>query len=116
MRVQECCQQPHGLCKYPDDYAGICDLLANTAGLIDRDHPELYIASSGMAAERVRKLLARALFDLGARVGLVIHQRQVLEVERRVDLGGSDTGMAQHFLHGAQVARRLQHMRGKRVA
>ena len=44
------------------------------------------------------------LLDLGARMGLIIDQRQVLEIERGVDLGRTDAGVAEHFLHRAQVA------------
>ena len=46
----------------------------------------------------------------------VVYVGQVLEVERRIHLGGTDAGMPQHVLHRPQVARRLQHVRGKRVA
>ena len=49
-------------------------------------------------------------------MGLVIDQRQVLEIERGIDLGRGDAGVPEHLLHGAQVARGLQHVRGKRVA
>jgi ABC-type nitrate/sulfonate/bicarbonate transport system substrate-binding protein len=41
------------------------------------------------------------------------HLGQMLEVQPRVDLRGGDVGMAQQFLHGAQVAAGLQHVAGK---
>ena len=45
----------------------------------------------------------RRLLGLGARMGRVIHLRQVLEIECRIDLGRGDAGVAEQFLHGAQV-------------
>src|SRR3569833_986201 len=53
-----------------------------------------------------------------ARAGmrLVVDLGEVLPVEMSVDLGGADAGVPKHFLNGAQVARRLQHMGGKCVA
>ena len=47
---------------------------------------------------------------------LVVHLGEMLPVEVGVDLGGADAGVAEHFLHRPQVARRLQHMGGERVA
>ena len=40
---------------------------------------------------------------------------QMLEIEMRVDLRRGNTGVAEHFLHRAQIAGGLQDMRGKRV-
>ena len=51
-----------------------------------------------------------------ARVCLVVDLGQMLPVEMGVDLSGADAGVAEHFLHRAQVAGRLQHMGGKGVA
>ncbi|NHH99218.1 hypothetical protein OJHNALOF_00208 [Oceanimonas sp. MB9] len=56
------------------------------------------------------------LAPLGARVGLIIGVGQMLKIEVGVDLGGGQIGMAQQFLHRAQVAAGLQHMGGERVA
>ena len=67
---------------------------------------------SGVRVTRLRHRLAESL-AFGARMGLVIDLRQVLEIEVRVDLGRGNAGMAKHLLHGAQVAGRLQDMRGK---
>ena len=49
-------------------------------------------------------------------MGLVVDLRQVLEIEVRVDLRRADVGVAQHLLHAAQVAARLQHVGGEAVA
>ena len=46
----------------------------------------------------------------------VVDFGQMLEIEMRVDLRRSDTGVAKHFLHRTQITRRLQYMRSKRVA
>src|SRR6185437_15278400 len=51
-----------------------------------------------------------------ARMGRVVDLGEVLEVEVRIDLGGSDARVAEHLLHRAQVARRLEHVRGERMA
>ena len=48
-------------------------------------------------------------------MGVVVNLGKVLKIEMRVNLCRADIGMAEHLLHGAQVARRLQQMRGKRV-
>ena len=40
---------------------------------------------------------------------------QVLEIKSRVNLRGADVGVAQQFLHGAQVLRRFQQVRCERV-
>lgn len=49
-------------------------------------------------------------------MGLVIHAGQVLEIQAGVDLGSRYIGVAQEFLHGAQVLRGLQQMAGEAVA
>ena len=46
----------------------------------------------------------------------VVGLRQMLEVEVRVDLRRGDARVAQHLLHRAQVAARLQHVRREGVA
>ena len=46
----------------------------------------------------------------------VVGLRQMLEIEVRVDLRRGDARVAQHLLHRAQVAARLQHVRGEGVA
>ena len=51
-----------------------------------------------------------------ARMRLVVHLGQMLVVEVRVDLRSADVGMAEQFLHRTQVVRRLQQMRGERMA
>jgi len=49
-------------------------------------------------------------------MGRVVDLRQRLEVEVGVDLRGRDAGVAEHFLHRAQVLRGLQQVAGERVA
>jgi hypothetical protein len=46
----------------------------------------------------------------------VVDLGQVLEIEVRVDLGRGDIGVAEQFLHAAQVAGGLQHVAGETVA
>ena len=46
----------------------------------------------------------------------VVDLGQRLEVEVRIDLRAGNRRVPEHFLHGAQVARGLQHVRGERVA
>src|SRR5574340_1855813 len=53
---------------------------------------------------------------LGARMRRIVDLAEVLEIEVRVDLRGGDARVAEHLLHRAQVAGRLQHMRGERMA
>src|SRR3546814_5077194 len=45
----------------------------------------------------------------------VVDLGQVLVVEVGVDLGGGDVGVAEQFLHAAQVARGLEHVAGEGV-
>ena len=45
----------------------------------------------------------------------IVHPRQVLKVEVRIDLRSGDIGVTQKFLHGAQVAGRFQQVGGKAV-
>ena len=45
----------------------------------------------------------------------VVDLGQVLEIQVRVDLRGGDVGMAEQFLHAAQVAGGFQHVAGERV-
>ncbi len=49
-------------------------------------------------------------------MGLVVHLRQVLKVEVGVDLGGGEAGVAEQFLHRAQVAGGFEQMGGEGVA
>src|SRR5690606_6883988 len=55
-------------------------------------------------------------FSSGAGVGGVVDLGQVLVVQVGVDLGGGDVGVAEQFLHAAQVARGLEHVAGEGVA
>ena len=48
-------------------------------------------------------------------MGGVIGFGQMLKVKSGIDLRGADIGMAQQFLHPAQITAGLQHMAGKRV-
>lgn len=48
-------------------------------------------------------------------MGAVVDRGQVLEVQVGIDLGRGDVGVAEQFLHGAQVAGRLQQMAGEGV-
>jgi len=52
----------------------------------------------------------------GPGMGLVVDLGQVLEVQMRVDLRGADVGVAQQFLHGAQVSGGLQQVAGAAAA
>src|SRR5690349_7971771 len=45
----------------------------------------------------------------------VVNLRERLEVEVGIDLRGRNARVAEHLLHGTQVLRRLQHVRGERV-
>ena len=45
----------------------------------------------------------------------VVDAGEVLEIKVGVDLGRADVGVAQQFLHGAQVLRRFQQVRRERV-
>ncbi len=75
----------------------------------------------GVPAQQ-RALLAFAQADrlhrpsLGSRMRRVVDLREVLEVELGVDLRRRDVGVAEQFLHRAQVAAGLQQVRGERVA
>src|SRR5690242_3580078 len=57
---------------------------------------------------------ALALF-LGARVRRVVDLGQVLEIEVGVNLRRRNACVPQHFLYCAQIAARLQHVRGERM-
>lgn len=59
-----------------------------------------------------------ALFFAAPRSGvrLIVDLGEVLKIKVRVDLRRRDTRVAQQFLHGAQVAARLEQMRCERVA
>ena len=48
-------------------------------------------------------------------MGRIVNPREVLKVERRVNLRRGYARMAEQFLYGAQIAARLQHVRGHRV-
>ena len=47
---------------------------------------------------------------------LVVNLGEVLPIEMRINLGGANAGVAEHFLHCAQVSRGLQHVAGEGVA
>ena len=51
-----------------------------------------------------------------ARVEAVVHRAQVSAREMRVDLGGSDVGMAEHGLHGAQIGAPFHQVGGEGMA
>src|SRR3546814_6744917 len=59
--------------------------------------------------------LVRSRLPLGPRMRGVVDLGQVLVVEVGVDLGGGDVGVAEQFLHAAQVARGLEHVAGEGV-
>ena len=40
---------------------------------------------------------------------------EIVAVQVRIDLGGGDAGVAQHFLHGAQIGTAFNQMRGERM-
>ena len=60
--------------------------------------------------------MSRIYFAPRARVRGVVDLRDDAEVQPRVDLRGGDVGVAERFLHRAQVAAGLQQVRGERVA
>ncbi len=47
---------------------------------------------------------------------LIVDLGEMLKIEMGVDLRRGDAGVPHQLLHPAQIARALQHMRGKRVA
>src|SRR5579862_7607494 len=49
-------------------------------------------------------------------MGSVVDAGEVLEVKMSIDLGGRDIGVAEELLHTAQLATRLEQVRGKGVA
>ena len=49
-------------------------------------------------------------------MGFVVDAGQVLEIKMRVHLRRTDVGMAEKFLHAAQVAARFEQMRRERMA
>src|SRR3989338_1783869 len=55
-------------------------------------------------------------FLLGARMGRVVNLAEILKIEVGVYLRGGDAGVAEHFLHRAQITGRLQHMGGERMS
>src|SRR5690606_20675893 len=57
-----------------------------------------------------------AFLALRARMGCVVDPGQVLEVQVGVDLGGGDVGVAEQFLHAAQVAGGFEQVAGEAVA
>ena len=50
------------------------------------------------------------------RMGSIIYLGEPLEIQRGIDLGRRNRRMAQQFLYGPQIARRLQHMRCERMS
>src|SRR5690554_2748582 len=57
----------------------------------------------------------RGWLAAGARMGGVVDAREVAEVQVCVDLGGGDVGVAEQFLHAAQVAGGFKHVAGERM-
>ena len=53
---------------------------------------------------------------LGARVGRTVNVAHALTTDSGIDLGGSEIGVTQHFLHGTQIGTSVQKMSGKGVA
>ena len=51
-----------------------------------------------------------------ARMCGLVNARQMLKVQVSIDLSGADVGVAEQFLHAAQIAARLQQMSGERMA
>src|SRR5580658_5298553 len=49
-------------------------------------------------------------------MGSVVNAGEVLEVKVSIDLGGRDVGVAEELLHAAQLATRLEQVRGERMA
>src|ERR1700739_5124386 len=49
-------------------------------------------------------------------MGSVVNAGQVLEVKVGIDLGGRDVGVPEQLLHAAQLATRLEQVRGKGMA
>ena len=70
--------------------------------------------SVGARAAAVTDRLPAAL-PSRARMRGVVRLREVLVVEVRVDLRARDRRVAEKLLHGAEVARRLKHVRRERV-
>ena len=57
----------------------------------------------------------RRFCAMGTWMRLIVHLRQVLKIEMRIDLRRSNTGMSQHFLYRTQIAGALQHMGCERM-
>lgn len=49
-------------------------------------------------------------------MGLIVDACEVLEIQVRIDLGGTDIGMPEEFLDSPQIATRFQQVAGKRVS
>jgi len=47
---------------------------------------------------------------------LVIHLGKMLKIQMRINLRGADVGMAEQFLHGAQVTAGFQQVTSEGVA
>ena len=56
------------------------------------------------------------LLAFGAWMRRIVGLGEILKIQMGVDLRGTDAGVAQHFLHCAQIAGRLQHVAGKGMA
>jgi hypothetical protein len=57
--------------------------------------------------------VTRLVAFFGAWMRLIVDAREMLEIQRRINLRGRDAGVAEQFLHGSKVATGLQHMRGE---
>ena len=49
-------------------------------------------------------------------MSLIVNLCEVLEIKVRIHLRRRDAGVAEHFLNGAQVAARLQHVGSERMS
>ena len=65
---------------------------------------------------RARVLTRISLFRFGAWMSFVVDLGKVLEVERGVDLGGGDAGMAEHLLDATKVGAIFEEVRVEGVS
>jgi hypothetical protein len=59
--------------------------------------------------------LSFSFLFLSPRVVLQVHSLQARLIHVRIDLGGGNIGMPEHFLDNAQVGSIAQQMRGERM-
>src|SRR5690606_19562530 len=78
-----------------------------------------YLATStaccDLAASKQSLFFFIGFVHFGARMRLVVNLGQMLKIEPRINLGGGNIGVPQHFLHRTQILRRLQYVTGKTV-